>query len=60
VQALVVAILALRVQMIVAALTALTVEAETVLLETNQFVLALVKWVAQFRQLVETNQSELE
>jgi hypothetical protein len=46
--------------MIVAALTALTVEAETVLLETNQFVLALVKWVAQFRQLVETNQSALE
>jgi hypothetical protein len=60
VQALVVVILALLVQMIVVALTVLTVEAETVLQVINQFVLGWVKWVAQFHQLVETNQSALE
>ena len=59
-QALVVVILALLVQMIVVALTVLTVEAETALQEINQFVLAWVKWVAQFRQRAEINQFVLE
>jgi hypothetical protein len=43
VQELVVVILALLVQMIVVALTVLTVEAETVLQVINQFVLGWVK-----------------
>ena len=45
---------------IVVALTVLTVEAETALQVINQFVLAWVKWVAQFRQRAEINQFVLE